>query len=318
VPALGFGAMGLSAFYGSTPSDEKNHELIKLAVDLGASFIDTADCYGPPMGLNERLLGGVLKDPEFRKKVFICTKFGIILDNGSGTMRSDAAYVRQQCEESLKNLQVDYIDLYYQHRVDRSIPIEETWRELKKLQEEGKVKYLGISEATSDEIRRAHAITKISALQIEFSPWTPDIRENGILDTCRELGISIVAYSPLGRGFLTGAYKSPEDFEPGDFRRWNPRLQGEAFKENLKLVDALKELAEKKGCTSGQLALAWVLAQGNDFITIPGTKKEKYLRENMGALDVQLTTEDLAVIDELTQKIKAVGARYGHDGGAAF
>ncbi|KIM25517.1 hypothetical protein M408DRAFT_331083 [Serendipita vermifera MAFF 305830] len=312
VSALGFGAMGLSAFYGDRTADAESHEVIKAAVDEGCTFIDTSIVYGPPMGKNEKLLGGLLKDPSFRSKVFICTKFGIYFTNDSrGTdISGKPEDVRKWCEESLANLQVDYIDLYYQHRVDRSIPIEDTWRELKKLKEEGKVKYLGISEATSEEIRKAHAVTPISALQIEFSPWTPDIRENGILDTCRELGIAIVAYSPLGRGFLTGAYKSIDDLEEGDIRRSNPRFQGEAFKENLKLVDALKELADKKGITPGQLALAWVLAQGDDFITIPGTKKLKYLKENVESRKITLTQDELAAIDAVVGRIKAIGERY--------
>ncbi|KIM29439.1 hypothetical protein M408DRAFT_328711 [Serendipita vermifera MAFF 305830] len=316
VSALGFGAMGLSAFYGNQVSDAESHEVIKTAVNEGCSFIDTSNIYGPPMGKNERLLGELLKDPAFRSKVFICTKFGAYFGNGGMEVSGKPEYVRKCCEESLSNLQVDYIDLYYQHRVDRTVPIEETWKELKKLKEEGKVKYLGISEANVEEIRKAHAITPISALQIEFSPWTPDIRENGILDACRELGISIVAYSPLGRGFLTGAYKSVEDFAEDDFRRSNPRFQGEAFKENLKLVDALKELADKKGVTPGQLTLAWVLAQGDDFIAIPGTKKIKYLKENVGSRKVTLTSDELGAIDEIVKRIKVIGERYGGPGGS--
>ncbi|KAG8755311.1 hypothetical protein FRC14_004153 [Serendipita sp. 396] len=321
LPALGFGAMGLSAFYGNRVDDDENRQVLKVAVEEGCTFIDTSNVYGPPMGKNERLIGTLLQDPEFRSKVFICTKFGAYFSEEGLGLSGKPEYVRQCCEESLKNLQVDHIDLYYQHRVDRTIPIEETWGELKKLQEEGKVKYLGISEATAEEIRRAHAVTPISAVQIEFSPWTPDIRDNGILDTCRELGIAIVAYSPLGRGFLTGAYKTPEDFEEGDFRRSNPRFQGEAFKENLKLVDALKELADKKGVTPGQLTLAWVLAQGDDFFAIPGTKKTKYLKENVGSRDVTLSAEDCKAIDEIVNRIKVIGERYtgGSQGsGTAF
>lgn len=314
VPALGFGAMGFTSFYGNRVSDDESREVLKAAVEAGCAFIDTNILYG--MGENERLIGSLLKDPEFRSKVFICTKFGtFITPEGKFGNSGKPEYVRQCCEESLKNLQVDYIDLYYQNRVDRNIPIEETWKEMKKLQEEGKVKYLGICEATVEEIRRAHAIAPISALQIEFSPFTPDIRENGILDACRELGIAIVAYSPLGRGFLTGAYKSVDDFEEGDFRRNNPRFQGEAFKENLKLVDALKEIADKKGVTPGQLTLAWVLSQGDDFFAIPGTKKIKYLQDNLGARDVKLTEEEISSIEEILNRIKVMGDRYA--GGAA-
>jgi len=319
VAALGFGAMGLSAFYGNRVSDEESHEVVKMAVDEGCTFIDTSIIYGPPMGKNEKLLGELLKEPSFREKVFICTKFGAYFtDEGGMGVSGKPEYVRKCCEESLQHLQVDSIDLYYQHRIDRTMPIEETWKELKKLQEEGKVKHLGISEATPDEIRRAHAVVPISACQIEFSPWTPDIRSNGILDTCRELGISIVAYSPLGRGFLTGAYKSPEDFEEGDFRRNNPRFQGENFNENLKLVDALKTIADKKGVTPGQLTLAWVLAQGEDFIAIPGTKNKKYLKENIGCRDVKLSSEEMNAIEEIVNNIKAIGSRYPSSAGNAF
>ncbi|KIM19598.1 hypothetical protein M408DRAFT_334336 [Serendipita vermifera MAFF 305830] len=310
VSALGFGAMGLTTAYGNQVSEAENHEVIKAAVEEGCTFIDTSNVYGPPMGKNEKLIGELLKDPSFRSKVFICTKFGIHFSETGLEISGKPQDVRRWCEESLANLQVDYIDLYYQHRVDRNTPIEETWNELKKLKEEGKVKYLGISEATEEEIRKAHAITPISALQIEFSPWTPDIKENGILKACRELGIAIVAYSPLGRGFLTGAYKSPADFEEGDYRRANPRFQGEAFKENLKLVDALKEIADKKGVTPAQLTLAWVLAQGDDFIAIPGTKKIKYLKDNIGSRGVTLTSEELQSIDEIVNRIKVVGERY--------
>ncbi|PVF96488.1 Aldo/keto reductase [Serendipita vermifera] len=313
VTALGFGAMGLSEFYGNHHelSEEESTEVIKAAVEEGCTFIDTSIVYGRPMGKNERLLGKLLKDPSFRSKVFICTKFGAYwTEEGAMKISGKPEDVRRWCEESLRNLQVDSIDLYYQHRVDRSMPIEETWKELKKLQEEGKVKHLGISEATAEEIRKAHAVVPISALQVEFSPWTPDIKENGILDTCRELGISIVAYSPLGRGFLTGAYKSPDDFPANDIRRTHPRFQGEAFKENLKLVDALKEIADKKNVTPGQLALAWVLAQGEDFIAIPGTKKTKYLKENVGSRNITLSSEELASIDDIVKRIGVIGERY--------
>jgi len=302
--------MGLTSYYGGIEKDDEvNRETIKLAIQLGCTFIDTSDAYGPPMGANEKLLGGVLRDPEVRSKVFICTKFGVSSREGKSVICGKPEYVRERCEESLKNLQVDYIDLYYQHRVDRSIPIEETWKEMSALQAEGKVKCLGISEATAEEIRRANSVAKVSALQIEFSPWTTDIRDNGILDTCRELGISIVAYSPLGRGFLTGAIKSIDDLEPNDHRRGMPRMQ-EAFQENLKIVDALKVVADRKGITASQLCLAWVLAQGEDFIAIPGTKKAKYLQENAAARDIVLSPEEITEIDEITRKIKAVGARY--------
>ncbi|PVF96486.1 Aldo/keto reductase [Serendipita vermifera] len=301
---------GLSAFYGNV-TDEESLEVLKMAIDEGCTFIDTASFYGPPQGKNERLIGQLLKDPSIRSKVFIGSKIGAYwTEDGSLKITGKPELIRKYCEESLRNLQVDYIDLAYLNRVDRDMPIEETWGEFKRLQDEGKVKYLGLSEATADEIRRAHAVAPVSAIEIEFSPWTPDIRDNGILDVCRELGTSIVAYSPLGRGFLTGAYKSPDDFEEGDWRRTNPRFTGEAFKENLKLVDALKEIADKKGITPSQLALAWVLAQGDDFIAIPGTKKIKYLKENIGARQVSLSEEDLKEIEAVLENIEAVGSRY--------
>ncbi|PVF97659.1 Aldo/keto reductase [Serendipita vermifera] len=319
IPALGYGAMGLSAFYPPALDDEEGHAILQKAIDLGCVLIDTADMYGPPMGKNERLIGGLIKDPVIRSKVFLCTKFGPYWkENFHLGVNGKPEYVRQQCEQSLKNLQTDYIDLYYQLRVDRSIPIEETWTEMAKLQAEGKVRYLGISEATPDEIRRAHSIAKISAYQIEFSPWTPDIKTNGILDTCRELGISVVAYSPLGRGLLSGKYTKEEDFPEGDLRRMTPRFKGEALKENLRLVNAIKDLAEKKGVTPSQLTLAWILAQGDDFFAIPGTKKEKYLIENHGAVNVTLTQEEMNTIDEITQRIVVIGGRYPSGGDTAF
>ncbi|CAG7848366.1 Aldo-keto reductase yakc [NADP(+)] [Serendipita indica DSM 11827] len=273
VPALGFGAMGFTSFYGSRMSDDESHEVLKEAVEAGCALIDTNLLYG--MGENERLLGSLLKDSEFRSKVFICTKFGtFITPEGEFGISGKPEYAGQCCEESLKIFR--WITLIFTIR-------------------------------TGEEIRRAHAIAPISALQIEFSPFTPDIRENGLLDTCRELGIAIIAYSPLGRGFLTGAYKSVDDFEEGDFRRNNPRFQGEAFKENLKLVDALKEIADKKGVTPSQLTLAWVLSQGDDFFAIPGTKKIKYLQENVSACDVKLTQEDISSIEEILNRIKVIG-----------
>jgi len=311
VGAIGFGAMGLTSFYASKMSDEECAPVVQRAIELGATMVDSSDIYGPPMGRNERMLSLVLKDPEVRKKTFVATKFGNFMGpDGSRAIKGKPEYVREACEKSLKALGIDSIDLYYQHRVDRTIPIEDTWNELKKLKEEGKVKYLGISEATSEEIEKAHAVTPISACQIEFSPWTPDIRTNGILATCRKLGIAIIAYSPLGRGFLTGQYKTIDDLEPDDFRRHMPRFQGEAFAENLKLVEKLQQISKKKGCTPSQLALAWVLAQGDDFIPIPGTKKIKYLEENMEATKVKLSKEELDSIDQAIESISIKGTRY--------
>jgi len=294
--------------------DEESLKVIHKAVELcngSKLMIDTADMYGKQMGDNEKLLAKAFKDPVVRNSVFLATKFANYqAPDGSRSIKGSPEYVREAITKSLRDLQLDSVDLYYQHRVDRTIPIEDTWKELKKLKEEGKVKYLGISEATPEEIRKAHAVTPITACQIEFSPWTPNIRENGILSTCRELGITIVPYSPLGRGFLTGQYKSPEDFEQSDFRRMNPRFQGENFKKNYAIVEEMEKLAKKKNCTPGQLCLAWVLAQGDDFIPIPGTKKEKYLVENMEAVKIQLSKEEIKEIEDVIAKIPAVGERY--------
>jgi len=294
--------------------DEESLKVIHKAVELcngSKLMIDTADMYGKQMGDNEKLLAKAFKDPVVRNSVFLATKFANYqAPDGSRSIKGSPEYVREAITKSLRDLQLDSVDLYYQHRVDRTIQIEDTWKELKKLKEEGKVKYLGISEATPEEIRKAHAVTPITACQIEFSPWTPNIRENGILSTCRELGITIVPYSPLGRGFLTGQYKSPEDFMEGDFRRMNPRFQGENFKKNYAIVEEIEKLAKNKNCTPGQLCLAWVLAQGDDFIPIPGTKKEKYLVENMEAVKVQLSKEEIKEIGDVIAKIPAVGERY--------
>jgi aryl-alcohol dehydrogenase-like predicted oxidoreductase len=317
LPALGYGAMTIEGGYGGSGTEEEAFAILRAAADE-SPLIDTSNIYGLPQGRNEELIGKLLKDPQFRAKVFICTKFGIHLEPKEGalsmTAKGSPQYVRECCEASLKRLQVDYIDLYYQHRVDRSVPIEETWGELKKLKEEGKVKHLGISEATVEEIRRAHAVTPISALQIEFSPFTPDIRTNGILDTCRELGIAIVAYSPLGRGMVTGQYTSPDQFEPNDYRRYFPRFQGEAFKENMKLVDAIKAIASKKGVTPSQLTLAWVLAQGDDFFAIPGTKSLSRLKDNISAASIQLSDEERQEIDNVIERITILGERYSGSG----
>lgn len=315
LPAIGYGAMTIEGGYGGSNTEETALEILRTAADE-CTLIDTSDIYGDLVvpGRNEILIGKLLKHPEYRSKVFICTKFGIVMDMKDGSLsanaRGDPEYVRQCCEESLKRLQVDQIDLYYQHRVDRSRPIEETWGELKKLQEEGKVKYLGISEATPDEIRRAHAIAPITALQIEFSPFTPDIRENGILDTCRELGIAIVAYSPLGRGMISGEYTSPDQFEASDYRRHMPRFQGDAFTENLKLVEAIKYIASKKGVSSTQLTLAWVLAQGDDFFVIPGTRSLSKLKDNVAAGSITLTEKEKEEIEAVIARIKVIGDRY--------
>ncbi|CCA69974.1 related to pyridoxine 4-dehydrogenase [Serendipita indica DSM 11827] len=314
LPGIGYGAMTIEGGYGGGNTEEAALEILRTAAEE-CTLIDTSNVYGDPRapGRNESLIGKLLQDREYRSKVFICTKFGLVMGIKDGSLvidaRGDPEYVRQCCEESLKRLQVDQIDLYYQHRVDRSRPIEETWGELKKLQEEGKVKYLGISEATPDEIRRAHAIAPITALQIEFSPFTPDIRENGILDTCRELGIAIVAYSPLGRGMISGEYTSPDQFEASDYRRFMPRFQGEAFTENLKLVEAIKNIASKKGVSPTQLTLAWVLAQGEDFFVIPGTRSLSKLKDNIAAGSITISEEEKEEIESVIARIKVIGDR---------
>jgi len=310
VSALGLGCMGMSEFYG--PADEaESRATVEMAVDRGISFLDTADFYGA--GKNEELLSDILR--RRRKEIVLATKFGIVRDpaapNDATRRRLDGTpeYVRRACEASLRRLQVEVIDLYYLHRVDPSTPIEETVGAMARLVGEGKVRALGLSEATGEIIRRAAAVHPIAALQSEYSLWTRD-PEDGPLAACRELGIGLVAYSPLGRGFLTGQIRTPADFAEDDFRRNNPRFQGENFRKNLVLVEKVGELARRKGCTPGQLALAWVMAQGNDVVPIPGTKRRKYLEENLGALEVRLTAADLAGVEAAFPRDAVSGARY--------
>ncbi|HEX8806118.1 MAG TPA: aldo/keto reductase [Candidatus Aquilonibacter sp.] len=308
VGALGLGCMGMSEFYGAA-DDAESIRTIRRALDLGVTMLDTADMYGP--FTNELLVGKAIEGK--RDAVFLATKFGIMRDPNDPDRRGingRPEYVRAACDASLKRLGVDHIDLYYQHRVDVSTPVEETVGAMSELVQAGKVRFLGLSEASAQNIRRAYRVHPIAALQNEWSLWSRDLEENGQLEAARELGVSIVAYSPLGRGFLTGAIRTPNDFAPDDFRRSSPRFMGENFQKNLDLVRHVEQLAEEKDCTTSQLALAWLLAQGRDVIPIPGTKRVKYLEENVGALEVQLSDAELQELNDIFPPGAASGARY--------
>ena len=307
VSEQGLGCMGMSAWYGATDEAEAI-ATIHRALELGIVLLDTADIYGMEPGENEKLVGKAIAGR--RGDVVLATKFGNVFEEGKRSINGRPEYVHEALNRSLARLGVEYVDLYYQHRVDKTVPIEETVGAMAELVELGKVRHIGLSEASPDTIRRAHSVHPVTALQSEYSLWSREPEDDEVLETVRGLGIGFVAYSPLGRGFLTGAFTSPDDFHDGDFRKYQPRFKGDNFARNRALVERVQELAGEKGCTPAQLALAWVLSRGDDVVPIPGTKRRTYLEENAGASDVSLDADDLARIEETFPKHAAAGDRY--------